>query len=143
MAGSIRSLSLNERELLGHHCCNGSAGRLSGRPRNLKVYTNTRLAIRRSLLRNSQPCRRIVSLMSESLERQLGLRERLSLRLHLLVCVWCVRYFKQIKLLRQITGLRAATTPDFESSMDTLSMAARERIAASLQKSCSSDSTKN
>jgi len=106
----------------------------------LKVYANTRRAIRRSLLRNSRPCRRIVALMSESLERQLGLRERLSLRLHLLVCIWCVRYFKQIKLLRQITGLRAATAADFESSMDTLSVAARERIAASLENRCSSDS---
>jgi hypothetical protein len=40
--------------------------------------------------------------MSESMERSLALDEWLQLRLHLIVCAWCARYLKQIKLLRQI-----------------------------------------
>jgi hypothetical protein len=40
--------------------------------------------------------------MSESLDRPLGVREQLQLRLHLLVCAWCARYLKQIKFLRQL-----------------------------------------
>lgn len=44
----------------------------------------------------------MVSLMSESMERPLELREKLQLKLHLIVCTWCARYLKQIKFLRQV-----------------------------------------
>jgi len=44
----------------------------------------------------------MVPLMSESMERSLGLDEWLQLRLHLIVCAWCARYLKQIKFLRQL-----------------------------------------
>jgi hypothetical protein len=44
----------------------------------------------------------MVSLMSESMDRTLGVRERLELKLHLLVCTWCVRYLQQIKFLRHL-----------------------------------------
>ena len=44
----------------------------------------------------------MVPLMSESMERSLGLSEWLQLRLHLLVCAWCKRYLKQIKFFRQL-----------------------------------------
>jgi len=40
--------------------------------------------------------------MSESMERSLGPREWLQLRLHLMVCTWCTRYLNQIKLLRKL-----------------------------------------
>jgi len=44
----------------------------------------------------------MVPLMSESMDRSLGLSEWLQLRLHLLVCAWCARYLKQIKLIRHL-----------------------------------------
>jgi hypothetical protein len=44
----------------------------------------------------------MVPLMSESMERRLGIWEQLQLKLHLLVCTWCVRYLEQIKFLRQL-----------------------------------------
>ena len=71
--------------------------------------------------------------MSESLERRLDFGERMTLRLHLLVCAWCARYLKQIKFLRQIIRLRTALTLDSDPSPAALTTAARERIANSLR----------
>jgi hypothetical protein len=68
----------------------------------VQVYVKIRTAVRRWLLRSLQPCRNIVPLMSESMDRRLSLREWLQLRLHLAVCVWCARYLKQIKFLRTL-----------------------------------------
>ena len=70
--------------------------------------------------------------MSESLERQLGLVERTKLRLHLLVCAWCARYLKQIKLLRQAVGQRQFREDDNASPLK-LTDEARQRISESLR----------
>jgi hypothetical protein len=72
----------------------------------------------------------MVPLMSESLDRQLSIRERLRLRLHLLVCVWCVRYLQQIKLLRRLSRDRPLATGELSAS---LTVETQERIAKSLQ----------
>lgn len=44
-------------------------------------------------------CQELTRLSSESLERKLSLRERLSLFLHNTVCVWCKRYDGQLKTI--------------------------------------------
>ena len=66
------------------------------------MKSTIRKALRRWLLRSLQPCQKMVPLMSESMDRSLGLSEWLQLRLHLLVCAWCARYLKQIKLIRHL-----------------------------------------
>ena len=71
--------------------------------------------------------------MSQSLERRLGLVERLKLRLHLLVCTWCARYFKQIKFLRRLVQQRTLTAAPYTASAIVLTAEARERISESLQ----------
>jgi len=76
----------------------------------------------------------MVPVMSESLERQLGLVERTKLRLHLLVCVWCARYLKQISLLRQAVSQREFRVGDSTSPLK-LSDEARQRISESLRNS--------
>ena len=68
----------------------------------MKLYINTKRALKRWLLRSLQPCERMVPLMSESMERSLGLGEWLQLRLHLIVCAWCAHYLKQVKFIRQL-----------------------------------------
>jgi hypothetical protein len=106
-------------------------------PNELKTYANTKKAIRHWLLRRLQPCREMVSLMSEALERQLGLLEHLKLRLHLLVCIWCARYFKQIKFLRRLVRLRTSIPAKENQSTiaPALTAEARERISESLRQS--------
>jgi len=74
----------------------------------------------------------MVPVMSESLERRLGLVERTKLRLHLLVCAWCARYLKQITLLKQ-----AVSQHKFNANASPLKLSAeaRERISESLRNS--------
>ena len=98
---------------------------------------DTRKVVRHWLLRRMQPCREMVPLMSESLERQLGLIQLLKLRLHLLVCTWCARYFKQIKFLRRLVRLRTSTSVKEKPSTiaPALTAEGRERISKSLRQS--------
>ena len=48
-------------------------------------------------------CQEVTELCSEEMERSLRLRERMSLRAHLLMCSGCANYRKQMKTLRQVT----------------------------------------
>lgn len=77
----------------------------------------------------------MVPVMSESLERPLGLVERTKLRFHLLVCTWCARYLKQIKLLGRAVSQREFTGADDNASPVKLTDEARQRISESLRNS--------
>jgi hypothetical protein len=87
---------------------------------------------RQWILRKLQPCQRMVPLMSESMERRLGVAEYLKLRLHLIVCAWCTRYLKQIRFMRR--GLRLRSSMDQNKSEPALSLTpeAHQRIAKKL-----------
>ena len=45
-------------------------------------------------------CKEISKLVSESLDRELPLRQRMAMRLHLMMCAMCRAYEKQTHLLR-------------------------------------------
>ena len=77
----------------------------------------------------------MVPLMSESLDRRVGLIEQMKLRLHLLVCAWCARYLKQIKLLKQAVSQREFISGDDNASPLKLTDEARQRISESLRNS--------
>lgn len=47
-------------------------------------------------------CREACKLLSEAQDRKLTPRERLSLKLHLFVCIHCRRYRKQLPVLAQL-----------------------------------------
>lgn len=104
----------------------------------MKVYINTRLGFRRWLLRSLQPCREMVPLMSQSLDRRLDLRERLKLRLHLMVCAWCGRYLVQMKFVRRLARQRGKQEPHAAISTSGLQKESRERIGRALNKSTKS-----
>ncbi|MDO5059914.1 MAG: zf-HC2 domain-containing protein, partial [Neisseria sp.] len=46
-------------------------------------------------------CKEACSLLSQSQDRPLTFRERITLRLHLLFCVHCRRYRKQLDVIRE------------------------------------------
>lgn len=46
-------------------------------------------------------CREASELVSQGLDRELGLGERFALRLHLSICKGCTRFNRQMQLLRQ------------------------------------------
>ena len=99
----------------------------------LKAYIESKRAIRRRLLRALQPCEEMVPLMSESLDRRLGVLERLQLKLHLMVCVWCVRYLKQIKFVRELVRQRSFAAVNDTATPMALPAEARQRICRSLK----------
>lgn len=45
-------------------------------------------------------CRRASYLLSEKQDQKLSYKERISLTLHLMLCIDCRRYRKQLKLIR-------------------------------------------
>ncbi|HET9533344.1 MAG TPA: zf-HC2 domain-containing protein [Blastocatellia bacterium] len=73
--------------------------------------------------------------MSESLDRRLSLGERVTLDLHLRICIWCVRYMEQIRALRRISSHYDAAQIEnsIASTEQSLSPEARERIKRALQ----------
>jgi hypothetical protein len=58
-------------------------------------------------------CKEVHRLVSEGLDRDLSLVERLRMRLHLLVCDACTNFNGQMALLRQ--AMRKLTVPDDEA----------------------------
>ena len=81
-------------------------------------------------------CRDVSRLVSDSMERQLPLGQRMQVRMHLMLCRLCAGFARQIRLLR-----RAAKQDSERSAADlstpgaTLSEEARERIKAALRES--------
>ena len=80
------------------------------------------------------PCEGMARLASESLDRDLPRWERLALKSHLLYCVACRRYVRQLKLLR-IALQRLAKGVETEDPLPGpgLPEAAREKIKNSLK----------
>ncbi len=76
------------------------------------------------------PCAEVTRLLSDSSRRPLSLRERIALRVHLVLCDWCSRYKRQLKLLC-LTLHRHPSTVEIPDSPG-LSPEAREKIRRSL-----------
>lgn len=105
----------------------------------LQLYNRIRHALRYWLLRRLPPCKQIAPLLSASMERRLTVRERVTVRLHLWVCVWCEWYLQHLHLLRTTLHQKtrnaevehsSVTAPD--ASTNALSDQARERIKLAL-----------
>jgi hypothetical protein len=93
----------------------------------MRFYNRIKHAIRYWLLRKLPACRQTVSVISESMERALTVRERLLLKLHLWVCAWCQWYQEHLLTIRET--LREQTTElDEFNSLPALSSDARERL---------------
>ena len=94
-------------------------------------------AVRYFLLRRLPACKQMTALMSESLERPLTVRERVTLRLHLWVCIWCVWYLEQLHVLRAALRQRGERDEhagaEDAAAAERLSPEARERIKRALK----------
>lgn len=49
-------------------------------------------------------CKEATRLCSEALDRELALRERLTLRMHLMMCSGCSNYQEQMAFIRRMTA---------------------------------------
>lgn len=71
-----------------------------------------------------------------SQEEKLRLRDRIELKVHLMICAVCARYERQMKWLEQsLKTLRKKEDSAPESTEYQLSAEAKERIAQQLKKS--------
>ena len=85
------------------------------------------------LLRRLPNCKDMSLVMSQSMERRLTLRECATMKLHLLVCIWCVWYLEHLRFIRDTLRTRANQLPGEESSTtDSLSTEALERMRRAL-----------
>jgi hypothetical protein len=74
-------------------------------------------------------CREAIRLQSDALERALPFSQRVGLRIHLWLCVWCRRYGRQIRFLRRI----AKECDHDHASAQVLPAEARTRIKRTLK----------
>ena len=65
--------------------------------------------------------------MSESIDRKLPFHQRIGIRIHLLMCKFCLRYERQLKFLRKILRTQAMYEENTESYIP-LPPEARKRI---------------
>ena len=99
----------------------------------IRLYQKATHALRYTLLRRLPTCRQTVSAISLSMERPLSLRERVKTKLHLWVCIWCVRYLEQLQLMRDTLRARGSKLPDEGDAAEaSLPAEARERMKRAL-----------
>ena len=92
--------------------------------------TDTAKALTRGLGALSPSCKAATRLQSEALDHKLPLRQRFGLRVHLMLCKWCRRYGRQIRLLRRMAHEHSEEVT--EATPRTLSPEARERLKRSI-----------
>lgn len=80
-------------------------------------------------------CREATRLLSEGLDRELPLRQRVSLRLHVMMCSACRAYGRQIEALSQLASklFRSDRYPDISEDRG-LSDDSRQRIKETLRR---------
>jgi len=99
------------------------------------LYDKAIHAVRYFLLRRLPTCKQMAPVMSESLERPLTPRERVTLKLHLWVCAWCVWYLENLRTMHSALRARAAHEEEAADEVESavkLSEEARERIRRAL-----------
>lgn len=72
-------------------------------------------------------CKQVSRLLSQSLERPMSWRQRLGMRLHLVLCAACRQFERQLLLLR--SALRKSVSLVENDERLRLSQHARQRIA--------------
>ena len=78
-------------------------------------------------------CKQTARLVSMSYDKRLSWRERLAVRLHLLVCDACRNFARQMRFLREVTRRFAREQPEIDQRV-RLSPEALERITRALKR---------
>jgi len=99
----------------------------------LKLYSKLTHGLRYWLLKKLPTCQSMTQVMSESMERSLTVKERVLLKVHLWICIWCVWYMEHLHLMRDAIRLRAEKMNDDDATASlSLSADARERMKRAL-----------
>lgn len=84
------------------------------------------------LARRLPHCKQVAPLMSEALDHELPLLLRIQVKLHQIVCLACVRYEEQLRLLNETARRLATQLEEHPSSTARLSDDARARLKRAL-----------
>ena len=76
-------------------------------------------------------CKEVTRLASDAMERKLSLRQRIDFKLHLLICSLCMRYVKQLEMMREIAHQHPAKSE--AASTTKLPPNSRERMKQALR----------
>jgi len=76
-------------------------------------------------------CKKVTQLLSESLDRNLPLYQRMGMRIHLMMCKFCSRYKEQLLFLRKTARLYSESSEDSDLSVQ-LSSEVGKRIKESM-----------
>ena len=95
--------------------------------------TSFRAAIQRGFRTLLPSCQQVARLQSDLLDQPLPLARRFGLRLHLLLCGWCRRYGKHLRLLRRAAHEHEEAL--HESAPHELSPEARAKMKRALRES--------
>jgi hypothetical protein len=76
-------------------------------------------------------CKKVTQLLSESLDRNLPLYQRMGMRIHLMMCKFCSRYKEQLLFLRKTARLYSESSEDSDLSIQ-LSSEVGQRIKESM-----------
>jgi hypothetical protein len=60
-------------------------------------------------------CKKVTYLVSESLDRQLSLHQRMGVRIHFMMCKFCTRYQEQLLFLRKTVHLYSESNEDSDT----------------------------
>jgi hypothetical protein len=104
---------------------------LEGNPSFLARRNRFQTALVKFVRNRTPKCRKVVRILSQSMDSKLSLIMRIKLRLHYLICAWCQRYEKHLHELRKF----ASSVPDHvdDFSEDALSSTAKERMKEALR----------
>jgi predicted anti-sigma-YlaC factor YlaD len=76
-------------------------------------------------------CKQASQIISQSLDRPLTLRERLALKLHLLICEYCRQFSQHMQTLR--VAIKQMTSSIESNSTIEMPSAAKKRIADTVE----------
>lgn len=77
-------------------------------------------------------CKEVSQKVSCSMDVTLPLHQRAAIRFHLLMCRYCARFYRQLKMLRKLSRHPDGDLPSAESS-ESLSEEAKKRIKNSIK----------
>ena len=91
------------------------------------------------LARRLPDCKTLTPVIGESIDRKLGIKDRVNVKLHLITCDACRNYLKQIKFLRKAIKVRELIFVNGQDVLRSkLSDEAQARIKNDIKASCES-----
>lgn len=98
----------------------------------MHALRNLKTAIQKAFQTFMPTCQQASRLQSDALDRPVGFLARLGLAVHLLLCRWCRRYGKQIRLLRRLVHEHPDSLSEARPS--ELSAEAKKRLKEALRR---------